>query len=296
MTGSIRQGTNPPSTGPAVSVVLPFRNAAWCLETQLRALAGQRCDHLWELILVENGSTDAWEAVVRPFAETFPVPLRILQVPPGPGPGHAYNAGFRAARGRWVAACDADDRVDPRWLVSLLALAQEDRLISGSCRLWDGSEGPCRSPLWNSGSFPHLGGPPVALSGNVLMSRALFNGLGGFRPDYATAEDCELSWRAAERGVAVIPAWRAVIDYRSRPTLSGTLRQKIRQGRDDIRLLRDYRGRVRLERSDPLAPRWFPPLSALVVLAIPGVSRESRCHAVERWGKWIGHALGRIRA
>lgn len=128
------------------------------------------------------------------------------------------------------------------------------------------------------------------------MARDLFLILGGFRADYATAEDCELSWRASERGIPVIPAWSAVIDYRSRPTLSGTLRQKIRQGRDDIRLLRDYRGRVRLERSDPGAPRWFPPLAALMLLLIPWVSPSGRCHAAERWGKWIGHVLGRIGA
>lgn len=96
----MRQGTDPPSTPPEVSVVMPFRNAAWCLATQLKALAGQRCEASWDLLLVENGSTDDWRVVVQPFVETFPVPLRILQVAAGPGPGHAYNAGFRAARGR----------------------------------------------------------------------------------------------------------------------------------------------------------------------------------------------------
>lgn len=279
---------------PALSVVVPFREAAWCLGTQLDALARQRPGCPWELILVENGSSDDWRATVAAHTSGFPVPVRLLQIPAGQGPGHAYNAGAEAALGTWLAACDADDRVEPGWLAAMLAMAADDRLVSGSCRLWDGSAGPCKSPLWNSGATPHLGGPPVALSGNVLMRRSLLRALGGFRPDYVTAEDCELSWRAWERGLSIVPAWDAVIDYRSRPDLRGTLRQKIRQGRDDIRLLRDYRGRVPLNRHHPAAPRWRPPLRALALAVSPGVSPAGRRYGVEQIGKWIGHGLGSL--
>jgi glycosyltransferase involved in cell wall biosynthesis len=278
---------------PEVSVVVPFRNAAWCLGTQLDALALQRPDCAWELILVENGSSDDWPTIVAAHTVGFPVPVRVLQIPAGPGPGHAYNAGVVAAAGRWVAACDADDRVDPHWLASLLALAAPNRMVSGSCRMWDGSDGACHAPLWNSAAGSHLGGPPVVLSGNLLLSRALFLELGGFRADYVTAEDCELSWRAWGRGVELTPAWKAVIDYRSRPDLGGILRQKIRQGRDDMRLVADYRGRVPLNRRDPAAPRWRFPLRSLLLLMVPGVSAAGRRHGAERIGKWIGHAMGR---
>lgn len=281
---------------PEVSVVVPFRDAAWCLGTQLNALAQQQLDQPWDVILVENGSNDDWPAVVAAHRESFPVPLRVQEIPAGLGPGPAYNAGVEAASAPWVAFCDADDRVDPGWLAALMAARQSNRLISGSCRLWDGSPGPCRSELWNSGAQSHLGGPPVALSGNQLIHRSLFMDLGGYRRGYRTGEDCELSWRAWLRGVATTPAWDAVIDYRTRLSLRAMLRQKIRYGRDDIRLLHDYRNRLPLNRSDPDAPRWMPPLRSFALAVAPGVSREGRRYAVERIGKWIGHGIGRLES
>jgi cellulose synthase/poly-beta-1,6-N-acetylglucosamine synthase-like glycosyltransferase len=76
-----------------VSVVIPARNAAWCLTEQLRALAAQDFDGTWEVVVSDNGSTDGTVALVRDLAASFPVPLRVVDASRRPGPAHARNEG-----------------------------------------------------------------------------------------------------------------------------------------------------------------------------------------------------------
>jgi glycosyltransferase involved in cell wall biosynthesis len=97
------------------SVVIATYNRAADLRGTLDSLSALRPDGDWEVIVVDNNSTDDTRAVVEAAARSFPAPLRyIFEAEQGRSP--ALNAGIRAAAGRIIATTDDDVRVEPDWL------------------------------------------------------------------------------------------------------------------------------------------------------------------------------------
>ena len=97
------------------SVVIATYNRAADLRDTLRSLSGLRPNGPWEVIVVDNNSTDDTRRVVEDAARDFPVQLRYLfEREQGRSP--ALNAGIRAARGAIIATTDDDVRVPPGWL------------------------------------------------------------------------------------------------------------------------------------------------------------------------------------
>lgn len=97
------------------SVVIATYNRAADLRDTLQSLAGLAPDGPWEVIVVDNNSSDDTRAVVEQAASRFPVELRYM-FEPRPGRSPALNAGIRAARGSIIATTDDDVRVPPDWL------------------------------------------------------------------------------------------------------------------------------------------------------------------------------------
>jgi glucosyl-dolichyl phosphate glucuronosyltransferase len=126
------------------SVVIATCNRAHDLCETLGSLAGLRPDGPWEVIIVDNNSTDGTRHVVEAAAAGFPAPLRYLfEREQGRSP--ALNAGIRQAQGDIILTTDDDVRVEPDWL---------DRAAEGLERLGAGYVGGRVLPIW--------GGPPPA--------------------------------------------------------------------------------------------------------------------------------------
>jgi glycosyltransferase involved in cell wall biosynthesis len=99
------------------SVVIATYNRAADLRDTLASLAELRPRGSWEVIVVDNNSTDDTRAVVEAASTTFPAPLRYVhEVEQGRSP--ALNAGIRLAQGDVIVTTDDDVRVDPGWLDS----------------------------------------------------------------------------------------------------------------------------------------------------------------------------------
>lgn len=90
---------------PRWTVLIPFFNERDYLSTTIASLAMQ--DEPFELVLVDNGSTDGGAAVALGVARAFGLPVRLL-VEPQPGKVAALKAGLALVRTRFVATCDAD--------------------------------------------------------------------------------------------------------------------------------------------------------------------------------------------
>jgi glycosyltransferase involved in cell wall biosynthesis len=107
---------------PTVSVVVPAYNAEAFLGRALDSILAQTFED-WEIVLVNDGSTDETEAVVNRYAQRIGRRLRCF-CQPNAGCGAARNRGIDAARGRFVAFLDADDEFLPRKLERQLGLFQ----------------------------------------------------------------------------------------------------------------------------------------------------------------------------
>jgi glycosyltransferase involved in cell wall biosynthesis len=116
-----------------VSLVIPAHNEA---ENLPRVLAGARetLDRLsdqYEIVLVDDGSTDDTQGVAQRAMGTAADRLRVLNHRRKSGYGITVADGLRAARGDWVAFMDGDGQFDPRDLNLLAELAEDSDLITG---------------------------------------------------------------------------------------------------------------------------------------------------------------------
>jgi glycosyltransferase involved in cell wall biosynthesis len=100
------------------SVLLPFHNAAETLGAAVASITAQS-HTLWELLLIDNASTDESPSVAHRWAECDPR-IRVLHEP-RIGIAHALNAGLLHAQGNYIARMDADDTSHPERIAKQVA-------------------------------------------------------------------------------------------------------------------------------------------------------------------------------
>ena len=106
-------------SGPLVSVIMPARNAASTIETALYSLLAQSWQRL-EILVVDNGSTDATSAVVARMAQAD-TRIRLIDGGAEPGAYAARNLGLAQATGAVITVLDADDWAHPARISRQLA-------------------------------------------------------------------------------------------------------------------------------------------------------------------------------
>ncbi len=109
---------------PEVSVVLPTYNRAALLPRALDSIISQTFGN-WEIVLIDDGSTDNTSAVVERYAKRIGDRLVVIRQPNG-GPGSARNRGIDVSRGRFVAFLDSDDEYLPTKLERQVAFFRRE--------------------------------------------------------------------------------------------------------------------------------------------------------------------------
>src|SRR5687768_423868 len=101
---------------PAVSVIISTRDRAHYLPDVLRTLVAQECDVPFEIVVIDNGSTDGTAELLQEWSSRDPK-IRTAREP-RPGLSRGKNAGIRTARAPLLLFTDDDVRVHPRWVAS----------------------------------------------------------------------------------------------------------------------------------------------------------------------------------
>jgi glycosyltransferase involved in cell wall biosynthesis len=235
---------------PEVTVALCTRDRAALLHETLDRLTmiSVPARLTWEVVVVDNGSTDATPAVIERFAARLP--LRSVREP-RPGVAHARNAAVAMAAGTSLLWVDDDELVSPAWLVEHLEAARaypDVEVFGGPILPWFEGWGT-EAPPWlaaamrtapgligsygaqDFGATPRLLGPAEPLwNGNLLVRTAAHRQVPydtdlGRRPGSRMGgEDDDLLRRLRARGAAarwvpsawvhhVIPTARQSVGY-----------------------------------------------------------------------------------
>ena len=227
---------------PAVSVVIPARDAAGVIGQQLGALAAQT-HRDFEVVVADNGSTDGTADAVR--AAAGPLDVRVVDASQRPGVAHARNVGMRSALAAKILFCDADDVAEPGWVAALADALDTVDLAGGHLEV--GVVNSAQEVSWTlsptDGGLPvtmrHL---PYAVGANLGARRPVLELLGGFDESYVGGhEEVDLAWRAQEAGFSVGFAPDAVVHYRLRSSLRSMVRQRFWYGRSYAQLYRTFR-------------------------------------------------------
>jgi GT2 family glycosyltransferase/glycosyltransferase involved in cell wall biosynthesis len=213
---------------PRVSIVIACFNKAELTLDCLQSLQATTEAALYEVILVDNGSTDATVNLGSAQSSRF----RVVRNEENTGFGPACNQGAALARGEYILFLNNDTVLLPRWLEPLVDALDEDPalaavqpkllypdgrlndaggLVFGGGEPWVYGKG---SPEPDAPQFSCRRAPDYASGACLLVRREAFTDVGGFDPRYAPAyyEDTDLSFalRAAGWKVLYEPASKVV--------------------------------------------------------------------------------------
>lgn len=275
----------PPGTDAVVvSVIIPAKDAAATIGAQLDALTRQEHALPWEVVVVDNGSSDATAEVCRSYRTRMPLRLGTCA---RPGTSATRNVGADLARGSKLLFCDADDEVGPRWVEAMARALDEHDAVGG--RVDDLKLNGPLAPRHPDGLPVVAGFLPRTISANLGVRRDVWDTVGGFAEDYEYgSDDTEFCWRLQLAGHTLGYAPDAVVHYRHRTSLRAVAVKAFRTGRSRGRLFREY-GPRGMPRPNPVGAlaRW-----ARILLTAPVAVLRPR---TRRW--WVdqaGAAAGRV--
>ena len=204
-----------------VSVVIPVHNGERYLAQAVESVLAQTHRDL-ELLIVDDGSTDATAAIIRRYAARDRR-VRVL-TQENLGVAAAGNRGLTEARGEWVARLDADDVFLPEKLERQLAFVRRrpEVRIAGTLGHFINEAGRVIGLVSTDGPFTGeqfeamtaLGEPVFFVHSSTLMHRETVLAAGGYREQFIQAEDIDLWLRVAERGHLLLKMPEPLLLYR----------------------------------------------------------------------------------
>jgi glycosyltransferase involved in cell wall biosynthesis len=202
-----------------ITVILCTYNRCQELVQALLSIAASRLPEpvVWEVLVVDNNSSDGTREVVEGFCSRYPGRFRYL-FEPQQGKSHALNAGIRATQSEILVFADDDAVVDPDWMWNL-----SSSLRGGE---WAGAGGrivpvwPKPIPSWLDTGDPRTMGPFVAFDqgtaagpltrppygANMAFRREAFEKYGGFLTELGPRPGSEIKGEDIEFGERLLLA------------------------------------------------------------------------------------------
>jgi glycosyltransferase involved in cell wall biosynthesis len=279
-----------------LSVVIPCRNNADAIGVQLAALSRQTWHRPWEVIVADNGSTDATLQVVEKHHKTLPQ-LRLIDASARRGAAHARNAGVAAARAEAILFCDADDEVGNGWLAAMAEGLKKHDFVAARLdiarlnvpEIAKTVKNPQAEGLQRVAYPPHLW---HASGASLGVKRNIHDRVGGFDESLPYLQDTDYCFRLQLSGIELHFLAEAVVHYRFKDNEHALFHQARHWGQYNVLMYKRY------GQSMGLAHPWRRHIShwhALLRRAPCLFDKEQRLAWMKTLGTQIGVLQGSIR-
>src|SRR6187549_2209978 len=178
-----------------ISIITPTYNREQLVQTTIKSIQAQTFTD-WELIIVDDGSTDNTESAIQPFLQD----PRISYVKKAnSGQAASLNVGVSHAKGEFITFLDSDDEAYPEWLATVTREMKDDTGIACSCAIRKFMDGSIIEE--DLGEF-HLFGEKMMLKftcGSLFIRKELFNAIGGYDADLRANIQTDLGYRLIDQ-------------------------------------------------------------------------------------------------
>lgn len=235
-----------------VSVIVPFLNAERFIGEAIESVLSQTYDG-WELLLVDDGSTDGGGEIARSYAELHPDRIRCFEHEGrhNRGTSASRNLALRAARGSVIGFLDADDVWLPRRLEHQMAILEahpEAGMVYGKTEYWlswTGKGEDARRDFVQKHGVPEnrlVPGPEslvrflrgqasVPCTCSVLVRRELVDRVGAFEDEFTDLYDDQVLYTKLCLVAPVYVSDDCLARYRRRPdSLCGSVAHTSAEG------------------------------------------------------------------
>jgi glycosyltransferase involved in cell wall biosynthesis len=270
---------------PLLSVIIPCLNAEEYIECQLNALASQDVPFPWEVILVDNGSTDNSVRLAENYRDR--IPLTITSALDRASPSYAQNVGCKLARADSLVIIGADDEVAPGFISSMYAALQEHEFVTSV------SDVIPLNPAWarhaqNTSASTHGAWPSFAGGSALGVARHALDSVGGCPEEYGPTWDIALSIRLQQAGFELFRLPKRLLRYRFRTSILGLFRQTRSWGCHQALVYRDFGAAT------------VPPRSIRLVLSewraiLRDVAHARKRADIARCAVRAGYSVGRLQ-
>jgi glycosyltransferase involved in cell wall biosynthesis len=279
---------------PRLSVIVSCRNSASTLGDTLEAIVGQTYDGWWELVVVDNGSTDATSAVAQRFADR--VEHFSLLKPPKPGyQALGLNYGIKHSQGEYLIFLDSDDLVAPGYLEQTAKALGDAPFVGGAMDV------ERLNPPWLIARRRMLqldkidmfcGYLPAVIGASMSARREAVEAVKGFDERLPTQHDLDISWRLYRAGYPATFVPGAVLHYRYRDGLKAVFDQELGYGEGEVALYRKFRSQGLRRRDIPHVLVDY----ARLLHALGGIrTKEGKARFLTLLGANLGRIKGSIR-
>lgn len=260
---------------PPISVIVPAYNAADTIEECLNALLDQTIPRRqYEVIVINDGSTDRTEAIARKYD------VRLVSQP-NRGRAEAKNAGIRAARGELLLFTDADCVVPERWMEEITAPFANREVVgvAGTLRTAQRNIVARFAQFEYETKYEIMArnkSVDIVDTASAAYRKQVFTENGLFDTSLFTAEDTDFSFRLAHRGYKIMFARCAAVFHRHPETIIEYARRKWGYGYCRTVLYRRYPRKLVVDRRTPQSQKIQAGLALLLGASVLGL-------ALSRW-------------
>ena len=296
-------------THPDISIIICSYNRADWLGEAIESLGALEGDFSYEVLVIDNASTDHTKDIVMKGIEKRPQQVRYVHESE-PGVSFARNRGVQESKGSWIAFFDDDELAEPDWLLQLLKAADDHgvKCVGGAVelKLDEGHERDLKTWVrvtlgctrgMKSGMYD---GKRVPTTGNILIHKEIFEKIGLFRTDLVEGgEDTDLYHRMRQEGYEAWYEAKAITHHQIPPFRlePGYLRStSMRMGSHIARRELEQLGKARfpfkvLARVGQTSLIHLPKLLLAKLSGDAEAILERKCY----WWMWSGYYSGAFR-